>query len=125
MELADYKRNATNEEDFYLIIGFWEGNKNNIVKIEKLFIRNDFWKTLFVEHFLEDFKNLLSSITNSHDDDEKWKEEIKKLKQQWKKETPNLIRPRFKRDHKNQKRIQCAINYKDLYNYFIPKFGVD
>ena len=29
--------------------------------------------------------------------------------------TSNLVRPRFKRDHKSQKRIQCAINNKDFY----------
>ena len=26
-----------------------------------------------------------------------------------------FIRPRFKRDHKSQKRIQCAINNKDFF----------
>lgn len=50
---------------------------------------------------------------------------IKAQKARWQKETNNLIRPRFKRDHKNQKRIQCAINNKDFYKYFIPNYGVE
>ena len=33
IELADFRRNATNTEDFYLIVGFWEGQKDNIVDI--------------------------------------------------------------------------------------------
>lgn len=72
----------------------------------------------------EKFKTLLSSITNNRKDDERWKNEINLLKKEWKNSTPNLIRPRFKRDHKKQKRIQCAINNKDFYNYFIPKYEV-
>ena len=38
IEMADIRRNAYNTEDFYLIVGFWEGEKTNIVKIETLFI---------------------------------------------------------------------------------------
>ena len=55
-------------------------------------------------------------------DDEKWKEGRIALTDKWKEQTTNLIRPRFKRDHKTQKRMQCAINYSDFYEYFIPKY---
>ena len=55
-------------------------------------------------------------------DDEKWTEGRKILSAKWEEQTSNLIRPRFKRDHKTQKRMQCAINYTDFYNYFIPKY---
>ena len=68
---------------------------------------------------------MLHNITNDREDDEKWKEMIKTQKIRWQKETKNLIRPRFKRDHKSQKRVQCAINNKDFYNYFIPTYGVE
>lgn len=40
------------------------------------------------------------------------------------KNTPNLIRLYFKRDHKKQKRIQCGITYKDFFSYFIPKYEI-
>jgi hypothetical protein len=70
------------------------------------------------------FKNLLNNITNDKKDDEKWKTQITQLTKEYKILTPNLVRPRFKRDHKKQKRIQCAINNKDFYNYFVVKYEV-
>lgn len=124
IELADFTRNALNKEDFYLIVGFWDGAKDNIVEEHVLFINGKEWHELFPQHFIEDFKNLLNSVTNDYSDDEKWTRLRKELTKQWKSETNNLIRPRFKRDHKSQKRVQCAINYKDFHNYFIPKYEV-
>lgn len=118
VELADYFRQATICEDFYLICGFSNGEEHI------LFIPHKEWKTLFCNAFNEKFRTLLSSITNDRKDDEEWKDEIAILKKEWKDSTLNLIRPRFKRDHKKQKRIQCAINNKDFYNYFIPKYEV-
>lgn len=125
IELADFRRNATNTEDFYLIVGFWEGQKDNIVDIQVLYISGDEWHELFPSHFIEDFQSLLDNITNSHDDDEKWKTITRQARKNWQNETSNLVRPRFKRDHKTQKRIQCAINNGDFYKYFVPKYGVD
>lgn len=89
-----------------------------------LFIPHKEWNKLFDNSFESRFKNLLSSISNERKDDVRWKNEIAILKKEWQSHTPNLIRPRFKRDHKKQKRIQCAINNKDFYNYFIPKYEV-
>lgn len=122
IEMADFKRNAENTESFYLIVGFWETEKENIVKIETLFIDGQEWHALFPEHFINDFSDLLQNITNDKEDDEKWSILTTELKNKWEQETENLIRPRFKRDHKKQKRVQCAINYNDFYNYFIPKY---
>ena len=67
---------------------------------------------------------MIDNITNKHEDDIKWKEWMKEGKRLWKLKTPNLIRPRFKRDHKTQKRIQCAINYTDFIDYFVKLFEV-
>lgn len=122
IELADFRRNAKNLESFYLIVGFWEGEKTNIVKIETLFIDGEEWHSLFPTHFIEDFETMLKNITNSREDDAKWRAMVKEQKKRWVAETNNYIRPRFKRDHKTQKRIQCAINNRDFYNYFIPKY---
>ena len=72
----------------------------------------------------EFFKKMLLSVSNNKEDDNKWKTLMNEGKQLWKNKTPNLISPRFKRDHKNQKRIQCAITNKNFYNYFLPKFEV-
>ena len=124
IELADFTRNANNTDDFYLIVGFWDGVKTNIVEEHILFIKGQEWHELFPSHFIEDFKTMLNSVTNNYSDDAKWKNLVTEQRKRWKKETNNLIRPRFKRDHKTQKRVQCAINYKDFHSYFIPKYEV-
>lgn len=124
IEMADYFRNAINEDDFYLIVGFWEGSKDNIVEEHCLFINGKEWHSLFPTHFTDDFQELLANITNDRADDQKWKKQITYYKKAWKEETSNLVRPRFKRDHKKQKRMQCAINNKDFYSYFLKKYEV-
>lgn len=101
---------------------FGKKKKNNIVEEYFLYIDNNIWKTFFDNECLSQYKNLLSLITNSHSDDNKWTEAITKLRKEWKNKTHNYIVPRPKRDHKSQKRIQCAINNKEFYEYFIPTF---
>lgn len=122
IEMASLFRNFENQEDFYLIVGFWDREKDNIISIETLFIPAKEWHDLFNGSIIDKCKNLLSSITNDVADDDKWKTQCAELKKMWEELTPNLIRLRFKRDHKHQKRMQCAINNKDFYNYFIPKY---
>lgn len=124
IELADYFRNSDIQDDFYLIVGFWDKNKDNIVEEKILLIKGEEFHSLFNEKMSLKFKELITSISNDHSDDEKWKNSIKELKTEWKSLTPNLIRPRFKRDHKTQKRIQCAINNKDFYSYFVTKYEI-
>lgn len=125
IEMASFSRNAYNTEDFYLIVGFWDKEKTNIVEIKILFISGQEWHTLFDLNIVQECQDLLNSVTNDKSDDEKWKNGRLALTKKWKDNTPNLIRPRFKRDHKNQKRMQCAINNKDFYTYFIPKYGME
>ena len=36
IEMASFSRNAYNTEDFYLIVGFWDKEKTNIVEIKFL-----------------------------------------------------------------------------------------
>jgi hypothetical protein len=122
IEMASFLRNATNTDSFYLIVGFWEGTKDNIISIETLFIDGTEWHQLFNETIVQECQDFLHQITNDISDDDRWKEGCKELKNKWATATSNLIRPRFKRDHKTQKRMQCAINYSDFYNYFIPKY---
>lgn len=122
IEMASFTRNASNTDDFYLIVGFWDGTKDNIVAIETLFISGAEWHSLFDQDIVQECQNLLNSVTNDASDDEKWKNGIKLLIEKWQTKTENLIRPRFKRDHKTQKRMQCAINNGDFYTYFVSKY---
>jgi len=123
--MADFFRNQRTKEDFYLIVGFWSGVKGNIVEEWFLKIPAKDWQALFLEGYDIKLKALLDGITNDRADDKRWTEETKALKKEWRENTPNLIRPRFKRDHKAQKRIQCAITHKDFMEYFIPRYEVD
>jgi hypothetical protein len=108
--LGDYFRNKSKEKDFYLLIGFWENEKTNIINKEILYIPHKNWNKLLEFEYDTEIKELLNNITNDYSDDKKWKEEVKKIKTKWGKE--RLIQLRFKRDHKKQKRIQLAIPYK-------------
>lgn len=125
VEMADIFRNMNIDSNFYLLVGFWDGQKDNITDEFLLHIDGGEYTSLFNKEMGSKFKDLLNGITNDRNDDERWKKEISVLRKEWKDSTPNLIRPRFKRDHKTQKRIQCAINNKDFYNYFIPKYEVN
>lgn len=122
VEMASILRNSQNMQNFYLIVGFWKETKDNIVEIVTLFINGEEWHKLFNEQLIQECQNLINNISNDKKDDEIWKKEINRLKKLWSEKTPNLIRPRFKRDHKKQKRIQCAINNKDFYDYFVKKY---
>ena len=119
IEMADYFRNASKTTHFYLLVGFWSGKPHNIVEIQLLFINVSDWNKLFPSQFAEKFRKLLDGITNDAVDTPRWKKEIKELRQEWTCCTDNLIRPRFKRDNKKQKRVQCAINNRDFYNHFM------
>lgn len=110
VDFGDLKRQFNLNESFYLYIGFWKNDKNNIVEEYKIFINIIKWKTLFGNIDNNMFDELVS-ITNNVTDDEKWKFYIKKWKAFYGKGT---IQPRFKRDHKSQKRIQCGISYKNF-----------
>lgn len=122
--MADVFRQMDVEEDFYLIVGFWQGSKTNIVEQYVLKVNGKEYHSLFNLSFKQRLQTLLENITNAHEDDKKWKIQITQFRKEWKNETPNLIRLRFKRDHKSQKRIQCAINNKDFYNYFLKRYEV-
>jgi hypothetical protein len=67
-----------------------------------------------------DMKSEMKLISNSKNDDNKWREFVKKYKKLHGKDA--LLQPRFKRDHKSQKRIQCAINRKYYQTTFCKLF---
>lgn len=137
IELGSYTRNKEKDRDFVLIIGFWEGLKGNIIEEYILYPPLEWWKSLFVapENFDEEMFYFLNQISNDYSDDVNWKTGCKKLITQWKdyweivhedfeekwqEDYPDrLVVPRFKRDHKKQKRIQCAIPNKLFYKHFL------
>jgi hypothetical protein len=116
--LGDIFRNSEINDDFVLVIGFWKDNKNNIVEEYKIQINGEKWIEQF-DGFNEDsFKEVLKT-SNKSEDDSKWKNSIQKLKRTW---NNSFIKPRFKRDHKKQRRIQCAITNTDFHKVVLETF---
>ena len=122
IELGDYFRNKKKDTDFILHIGFWKDKKDNIIEEHTLLIDYKKWNNLFEFKYDDMLKSLLKNISNDKCDDNKWKRKCSEIKQLWNK-MDRKIQLRFKRDHKKQKRIQCAINKKDFYDYFLRMFN--
>lgn len=137
IDLGDYKRNKNKDREFAIFVGFWEHIKSNIVEEHLLIPPIAWWHGLFVMEEMYDASifSFLSEISNSPLDDAKWVAGRKFYTYKWKeywavvresfenkwKEsyTERLVLPRFKRDHKTQKRIQCAIPNKIFYKHFL------
>lgn len=117
IEMADIFRNSQVNSDFILIVGFWSEDKSNIVEQRIVYFTKETYLSFFNYELLKEFESFLKEITNDYSDDIKWKSQIALFKKEWQQKTLNFIRPRFKRDHKKQKRIQCAINNKDFHDY--------
>lgn len=116
IDFGDIFRMATIDEDWILQVGFWQGSKTNIVEEYTIEIDKNDWQSLVGD--IESFKKAkieMSSISNDYSDDEKWKQFRLKYKTLW---GSTIFQPRFKRDHKKQKRIQCGIMYNDLKEHF-------
>jgi len=122
IDLGDYFRNKSKQKDFILIIGFWKNNKSNIIEECHLYIDHEKWNSLFAFNFDDDLHDLLNEISNDRSDDVLWTKRCKEIKSKWNK-VDRVVQLRFKRDHKKQKRIQCAINKKYFYSYFMREFN--
>lgn len=120
VELGDYKRNKTRTQDFILIVGFWKGEKDNIIEVHILFVKHDDFVNQLQYEYDDDIEAGMKQISNSRSDDEIWNQFCKLHKSQWPKY--NLIDIRFKRDHKTQKRVQCAIPWKHFQSQFLTRY---
>ncbi len=124
IDMGDIFRNSSKDKDFFFIVGFYnkiEDGVPNITNQYILFINHRKWNKLFEFSYYDDIKKLIKDISNNHSDDIRWKKETKHLKSLWNK-NKRYIQPRFKRDHKKQKRVQCAITNKLFFSYFVKEF---
>ena len=113
LPLSDIFKNASRDKDFYLMYGVWKDKKSNIVEEKVIFIDINKWKELFDWSHYDELNNWIkNSVSNSYDYDMTWKSEVKEWKKKWDKN--RLVQPRFKRDHKTQRRIQSAVAHKNL-----------
>jgi hypothetical protein len=116
LDLGDLKRNLNKSQDFLLVVGDYSENSNgkNFDTPKCYYVNKNNWKKQFNCSCLEEMYNFLDEITNDYSDDQKWKEGTKEFK----KITEANAVPRFKRDHKKQKRIQAAVSKKNLMNFY-------
>jgi len=119
INLGSYFNNKNRQEDFILHIGFWKTNRRNVIKEKTLHITNRSWSSLFTLSQDDNVFTQFRSFSNSREDDQKFKEFLKSTKIFGIKKP---IRIRFKRDHKRQRRVQCAIPYQEFENYFLTNF---
>lgn len=115
VELGDYFRNANANEDFYMVVSFWQGDKDNIVEEYKVLVPADEWAEHFDRNFDDKIKTLISEASNDESYDEEWKRRRLALNEEY--GADQFIRLRPKRDHKKQKRMQAAIDYKDFVKF--------
>lgn len=120
VDLGDIFRNANKKENFDLIVGFWEDSKTNIVETYLVEVDYKKWNKLFEWDKYEELHNWITNIvSNDKSYDSKWKEECSFYKNDW--GMDRIIQPRFKRDSKKQRRIQCGITYNKFIQYLIEK----
>jgi len=115
IELGDYFRNANANEDFYMVVSFWQGEKDNIVEEYKLLVPAEEWTKNFDRSFDNKIRTLISEASNDESYDEEWKRRRLALNEEY--GADQFIRLRPKRDHKKQKRMQAAISYQDFVKF--------
>jgi hypothetical protein len=110
--LGDYVRNATTSEDFILHIAFYDiPNTQANVEEYTLIIDHKIYAKLFMLDDIEKIQQEFRNISNNKTYDNKFKLFREKYK------STGLVKVRFKRDHKKQKRIQAAISYGDMKKF--------
>lgn len=111
VELGDYFRNAQANKDFYMVVCFWESEKDNIVEEYHVKFPIEAWEKLFNHTLDYKIRRVIKEASNDYSYDAIWTQKIEELKDEY---GDNIIRLRPKRDHKKQKRMQCAISYADF-----------
>lgn len=117
---GDALRQFKNEEDFLLIVGFWEqsGANKNFVAVEAVKIKAQNWRSLFAPLTEEDLKLLDSTIKNkqtNYADVRKTAREIKKSFPP----TKIVLNPKI--DSKTQRRLQCSLPFNTFWNDLVKK----
>lgn len=117
---GDALRQFKNEEDFLLIVGFWEqsGGDKNFVAVEAVNITAQNWRNLFEPLTKEQIKFLDSTIKNK----EMNYSEVRKLAREIKQSFPPtkiILNPKI--DSKTQRRLQCSLPFGVFWKDVVKK----
>lgn len=125
VEMGSFYRNSQVSKDFLLSVAFWDRTTDNIVSREFILIPSDIWLRNFPNSLILKMNNIFvdNDITNSRDDDARWKTISKQYRELWN-DANTGIAIHFKRDHKNQKRVQCSIRKNYFKDFLLPNYSV-
>ena len=117
---GDALRQFNVEEDFLLIVGFWEqsGANKNFVAVEAAKITAREWKNLFQPLKEKDLKMLDSTVKNK----DLHYSEVRKLAKEIKKSFPPtkmILNPKI--DSKSQRRLQCSLPFNVFWSELVKK----
>lgn len=115
--MADPFRYLAIENDFILVIANRD-NYNKVISEKSYLIKSQTLKTVLEKNNFksraEYCKSVLSSVTNSRDDDAKFK---KLMEEEKKSRKGSIINMQAKRDHKSQKRVQWSIPNRHIKTF--------
>ena len=107
LSLGDLFRQSKTTIDFILVLGYYDDDKNKIVKIEKWLVNGKEYNKLFKwDHYAKLKHWINNKVSNDYSYDTQWKEECKEWKEKW----DNIPSLNFKRDHGAQRRMQVSIS---------------
>ncbi|MDQ3799852.1 MAG: hypothetical protein M3384_10395 [Acidobacteriota bacterium] len=117
---GDALRQYKNNEDFLLIVGFWEqaGAYKNFVAVEAVKVAAEDWRKLFEALTENDLQLLDATIKNR----EMHYSEVRETAQRIKKSFPPtrvVLNPKI--DSKIQRRLQCGLPFGVFWNNFAGK----
>lgn len=126
VELGSACRNAGVDRDFLFYVGFWAGPQRATKRVHTMLVDAQLWRAWFPAD-MEPFtaEAVFDGISNDYADDVKWRARAKELRALWREKKPegSPIQVRFKRDHKKQKRVQCAIPFRHFERVFSAVFS--
>ena len=112
IELGDIFRNSQKEEDFELLVSFYDRidpvtKVPNVTEEIRVLVDHLKWNEQFHFDHYDAMRAWIRGVSNCYSYDAKWKKEREFWKKRWGK--GRLVTPTFKRDHKKQKRIQSNV----------------
>lgn len=117
---GDALRQIEIDEDFLLIVGFWEqsGGDKNFVAVEAVKITAQSWRNLFQPLTEAELKLFDSTIKNKELHYAEVRKMAKEIKQSF---APTKIILNPKIDSKMQRRLQCSLPFNVFWNDFVKK----
>jgi len=117
---GDALRQFKIDEDFLLIVGFWEqsGGDKNFVAVEAVKVTASDWRNLFEPLTEAELRLLDSTIKNKETHYAEVRKTAKEIKQSFA-PTKMILNPKI--DSKSQRRLQCSLPFGVFWNDFIKR----